>query len=46
MNGSDRFAEDIPLPETPAQKEQKELLEALDQRKYDHANPPERPEPI
>ena len=49
MNGSNRWGEEIPIPEapeTPAQKEQRELLEALDQRKYDHATPPERPEPI
>ena len=34
------------MPETPAQKEERELLEELDARRYDHENLAARPEPI
>ena len=44
MKASNDWAE-IPV-ETPAQKEQRELLEQLDARRYDHDNPPPKPEPI
>jgi hypothetical protein len=46
MNGSDRFREEVPDPETAAQKEERELLAKLDERRLDYTNPPERPEPI
>lgn len=46
MNGSDRFREEVPETETAAQKEERELLAKLDERRLDYTNPPERPEPI
>jgi hypothetical protein len=35
-----------PAADTPGEKERRELCEQLDARRYDHNNPPPKPEPI
>jgi hypothetical protein len=46
VTSSNRWGEEIPIPETVAQKEQRELLELLNKRRFDPSNPPKKPEPI